>query len=310
MKVLPAYQPCAGGGVTSGSPHPNDGEWRFIGKPAEMDPDNTCLPNPQFFFDNTAGSSAATVYITTPSFVFNRGIKPALDAQPITASGGIMTGTLTTSMMNTPSPASNTLQLTADANVFQVSGTNSIQRINPSIAIFPQGTTITLLFENSGLSVIHDANQLKLLGAVDYLSETYSSLKLLSLGDGTWQEIDRNCAGDCASATLRKTAETSKETIVLTQPANLEVATKTAVKIYPNPTKYGIHIALTQTDPNTIYRIQLMDSSGRTLFVKALDISINWIDFTALNLAAGRYQVQVLTENKAIYNNGLIIVPN
>ena len=111
----------------------------------------------------------------------------------------------------------------------------------------------------------------------------------------------------CVPVPFKEEEETAKETIVLTTPANLETTTKTAVKIYPNPTKYGIHVALSQIDQNKTYRVQLMDSSGRIVFVKGLDTATNWIDFTALNLAAGRYQVQVLTEKEAVYNNGLII---
>ncbi len=309
VKVLPAYQACGGGSFSSGSSHPNDGKWHFIGKPAELDTDNTCQPNPQFVFDNTTGGNAATVYITTPSFVFNRGEKPALDAGLITTAGGIMTGTLTTSMMTVASPATNALQLTADANLFQITGTNGISSINQNTAIFPQGTLITLLFESSDLTVTHDDTKLKLLGAVNYVSETYSTLKLLSLGNGIWQEIDRNCVSGCAMS-LNKVAEESAETIVLTQPIIPSSKSKTTVKIYPNPTKYGIHIALGQIVGNETYRLQLMDSNGRTLFIKALDGSTNWIDFTALNLVAGRYQVQVLIEKEAVYNNGLIILPN
>ncbi len=308
--VSVGYERCSGAGFSASSAHPNDNNWHFVGKPSEMDPDNTCPPKPRFVLDNSAGSSPAVVYLTTPSFVFSRGEKPALAAGPITTAGGIMTGTLTTAMLEVASPADNTLQLTADANVFQLSGDNTIHRINPSIDIFAQGTMITLLFESSGLAVTHDDSSIKLLGATNYVSETYSTLKLLSLGDGVWQEIDRNCASGCAPAPFKETSETSKETIILTQPVNLATTPKTAVKIYPNPTKYGIHVALSEIDQNKTYRVQLMDSSGRTLFIKALDTSTNWIDFTALNLAAGRYQVQVLTENEAVYNNGLIIVPN
>ena len=307
--VVSAYQSCGGIGFSSSSAHPNDDKWHFIGKPAELDPDNTCQPNPQFSFDNTAGESAAVIYITTPSFVFNRGQKPALDAGPITTAGGIMTGTLTTAMMSVASPATNALQLTADANLFQITGINGINSINQSIAIFPQGTMITLLFESSGLSVAHDDNLIKLLGAVNYVSEIFSTLKLVSLGNGIWQEIDRNCTSGCAS-TLNRVDKELEETIVLTQPKELELTSTTSVKIYPNPTKYGIHVALNQIDFDKAYRLQLMDTNGRILLIQPLSDLTNWIDFNALNLVAGRYQVQVLTKSEVVHNNGLIIVPH
>lgn len=309
VKAFSAYQTCGGGNFSSGSPHPNDGKWHFIGKPAELDTDNTCQPNPQFIFDNTAGGSAATVYITTPSFVFNRGEKPALDAGPITSAGGIMTGTLSTAMMTVASPVTNALQLTADANLFQITGTNEINSINQNSNIFPQGTMITLLFESSGLQVTHDNTKLKLLGAANYTSEAYSTLKLLSLGDGTWQEIDRNCLNGCTTS-FSESAKVSIDNLTLRQPPTSETKDKTAVKVYPNPTQYGIHVALEQPNPHQIYRLQLMDNNGRTLFVQGLDRSTNWIDFTAINLAAGKYQIQVFTGQKAVYTNGLIIVPN
>lgn len=312
VKVSVGYEHCAGGlGFSGSSFHPNDAQWHFIGKPSEMDTDNTCPPKPRFVLDNSDGSTSADVYITTPSFVFSRGKKPALAAGPITSAGGIMTGTLTTSMLDIDSPTSNTLQLTADANVFQISGTNAINSINPSTDIFAQGTMITLLFKNSGLQVAHDASKIKLLGESNYTSETYSTLKLLSLGDGTWQELDRNCASGCATA-LNKVTETEtnnlQETIVLTQPEAPNYST--IVKVYPNPTKYGIHIAFSEWEYGKNYHVHLLDATGRILLKKDLDSNANWLDFQQLNLVTGRYQVHIFAGKKSVYSKGLIIKPN
>jgi len=305
VQVSVGYEQCVGGvGFSGSSFHPNDDEWHFVGKPSEMDGDNTCPPKPRFVLDNTNGSSAAVVYITTPSFVFSRGKKPALAAGPITSVGGIMTGTLTTAMLDIASPASNTLQLTADANVFQISGTNGINAINPSTDIFAQGTILTLLFENSGLQVTHDVNKIKLLGQSNYTSEAYSTLKLLSLGNGTWQELDRNCASGCATA-LKKVKE---ETIVLTQPEQLNYST--IVKVYPNPTKYGIHIAFSEWEYGENYQVHLLDATGLILLKKGLDSSASWLDFQQLNLVTGRYQVHIFAGTKPVYSKGLIIKPN
>lgn len=312
VQVSVGYEHCAGGlGFSGSSFHPNDDKWHFVGKPSEMHTDNTCPPKPRFILDNSNGSTSADVYITTPSFVFSRGKKPALAAGPITSAGGIMTGTLTTSMLDVASTSSNTLQLTADANVFQISGTNGINDINPSTDIFAQGTMITLLFESSGLQVAHDANKIKLLGESNYTSETYSTLKLLSLGDGTWQELDRNCANGCATA-LNKVIEEKtanlQENIVLTQPEQPNYST--IVKVYPNPTKYGIHIAFHEWEYGENYQVHLLDATGRILLKKGLDSNANWLDFQQLNLVSGRYQVHIFAGKKSVYSKGLIIKPN
>ena len=306
VKVSVGYEHCTGGlGFSGSSFHPNDGNWHFIGKPSEMHPDNTCLPKPRFIVDNSSGSNAAEVYITTPSFVFSRGAKPALEAGSITTAGGILTGTLSTAMLEVDSPADNVLQLTADANVYQISGNNSINSINPSTGIFPQGTILTLLFESSGLQVTHDVNKIKLLGESNYNSEAYSSLKLLSLGNGIWQELDRNCASGCTAA-LQKVTETV-ETIVLTQPEQPNLST---VKVYPNPTKYGVHIAFSEWEYGINYQVHLLDATGRILLKKDLDNSTNWLDFQQLNLVTGRYQIHIFAGTKSIYSKGLIIKSN
>lgn len=312
VKVSVGYEHCTGGtGFSASSKHPNDGNWHFIGKPSEMHDDNTCPPKPRFVFDNTAGTSDAVVYITTPSFVFHRGEKPALEAGPITSAGGIMTGTLTTSMLEVTSPATNTLQLTADANVFQISGNNAINSINPSSDIFAQGTMVTLLFEDSGLQITHDVNKIKLLGESNYTSEAYSTLKLLSLGDGTWQELDRNCANGCISVAQKVQKETEtplQETIVLTQPE--QVNPSTLVNIYPNPSKYGIHIAFSEWEYGENYQVHLLDATGRILLKQDLNSTASWLDFQQLNLVSGRYQVHIFAGKKSVYNKGLIIKPS
>ncbi len=312
IKVSVGYEHCTGGiDFSASSKHPNDGNWHFIGKPSEVHHDNTCPPKPRFVFDNTDGSSSAVVYITTPSFVFNRGEKPALEAGPITSAGGIMTGTLTTSLLEIVSPATNILQLTADANVFQISGTNAINSINPSSNIFAQGTMITLLFESSGLLVSHDVSKIKLLGENNYNSEAFSTLKLLSLGDGTWQELDRNCANGClpAAQQAQQSADAAlEEALVLTQPD--QPYQSTIVKVYPNPTKYGIHIAFNEWEYGENYQVHLLDATGRIILKQGLESAASWLDFQQLNLVTGRYQVHIFAGKKSVYSKGLIIKPN
>lgn len=198
--VQPAYfttgASCSGG-TLSASKHPGDGNWYFTGGIGSLDANNACEPDPRFIFDNTSNGTASEIFISTPTFVFQRGTMPHLEAGPVTGAGGIMTGTLSTAKTSVASPSDNSLELNYDANVYQISGTNTIQSINLSADKFPQGTQIILLFESSGLSVEHDLTKITLLGATNYTSEEYSSLTLVSLGDGTWIEIDRNCGSGC-----------------------------------------------------------------------------------------------------------------
>ncbi len=307
-RVTATFNPC-GSGVTSSTAHPNDTNWHFVGKLAEIGTADPCQLDPQFILDNTGGATDAEFYITTPSFVFNRGEKPALEAGPITSAGGIMTGTLSTAMMNVAAPDNNQLQLTADANVYQISGTNTINSINLNTDIFPQGTLITLLFESAGLRVTHDVNSLKLLGATDYAAEEFSTLKLVSLGNGIWQEVDRNCANGC-TVVAPKTSDASKdvlEELVLTQASAYH--NNTDVVVYPNPAKYGINVSFNNWESEKNYKLQLIDSSGRTLLIKAMDDVTNWVDFNNLNLVPGQYQIQIFDELQSVYSNGLVIVP-
>lgn len=179
------------------SHHPGDGNWYFTGGIGSLDPNNSCEPDPRFIFNNSANGTASEVYVSTPSFVFQRGTMPHLEAGPITGAGGIMTGTLSTALVNIASPSDNTLEFEHNANVYQISGTNSIESINLSADIFPQGTQVILLFESASLTVEHNVSKITLLGAANYISETYSSLTLVSLGDGSWIEVSRNCVSGC-----------------------------------------------------------------------------------------------------------------
>jgi len=177
--------------------HPGDDNWYYTGGVGALDQNNSCKPDPRFLFNNSANSTASDVYVSTPTFVFDRGTMPHLEAGPITKAGGIMTGTLSTAIATVASPVDNTLEFEHEANVFQISGTNTIESINLAANIFPQGTQITLLFESANLTVEHDTTKISLLGAVDYSSEDFSSLTLVSLGNGTWIEVSRNCASGC-----------------------------------------------------------------------------------------------------------------
>jgi len=318
MRVASYLQTCGSGNSTSSSSHPNDGQWHYIGQAAELDIDANCLPDPRFIFDNSAGKSEAIVYITTPSFVFNRGEKPTLESGTITAAGGILNGTLSTSMLAVASPTDNSLELPYDANIFQISGTESITSINLNSAIFPKGTLLTLLFEESGLQVTHNAASISLLGTADYISEIYSSLKLVSLGDGTWLEVDRNCLNGCVAANTIQEESTQAETIaerstpqselILVQPKELAITKEIPVRIYPNPTLYGVHIDFDGPTLPQAHQLKLMDNSGKIIYEQPVALTKTWIDFSGLAVAAGTYLLQIYQDDAIIITKKIVVI--
>jgi hypothetical protein len=82
------------------------------------------------------------------------------------------------------------LTLPKEANTFEINGTNTITRINHlANDRLPKGTVITLLFNNAGTSLINGA-YISLISS--YTSVINSSLTIISNGNGTWREINRN----------------------------------------------------------------------------------------------------------------------
>lgn len=170
-------------GMVTSTPHSGDNTWQFVGMNAAV---NTAIaPQARLNIQNT-GASAVEVYVTTPTFCFGNSV-PNLEANPL--SSGIMSGTLTMGLDTAAS--ANMLVLPKTANVYFITGTTSIQRINDLTADrFPTGTIITLLFASSGISVSNSAYiTLKSAFATTLAN---SSLTLVSLGNGTWREIGRN----------------------------------------------------------------------------------------------------------------------
>lgn len=173
-------------GVITSLPHPAHDEWHFIGLRGES-PENHIRP--KFMFDNRSGSDTAIVYLTCPTFSWGLTL-PAAEAAPFPVTGGQVYGTLSTSLAEVYVPDNNILVLPKEANTFIIKGNNGITRINPSgDDKFPKGTVITLLFENAYIGLPVNA-YLKL--KAPFSSKERSSLSLLSLGDGTWWEVNRN----------------------------------------------------------------------------------------------------------------------
>jgi hypothetical protein len=180
------------GSMISSTEHTGSGLWEFISMSALMS--KTLGARPIFFI-------TGDVDITAPTFVY--GSTPATPgASFMSASGAIMSGTLTMGMTTVYPPAAGQNQYywtlpSKEGNVFQMNmnaTTNrSIQRLNPELnGRFPKGTIVTLLFLETGTTVVNSA-YLKLLGNANFtVLKANSSITLVSNGDSTWTEVSRN----------------------------------------------------------------------------------------------------------------------
>jgi len=172
-------------GVVSSGFHPGDADWHFIGMTALVNTNVTM--DARLSIVNTTGADLV-VYLSSPTMNFGNQIADGA-AKPISSAGGIITGTLTTSMIEF-TPTTNFIVLPKEANVFVMNGTQSILRINHSGADkFPKGTIITLLFNDAGMGVASSV-YINLKGG--FTSVANASLTLIANGNGTWRELSRN----------------------------------------------------------------------------------------------------------------------
>jgi Pectate lyase superfamily protein len=179
------------GGLVSSAAHTGSGNWEMVGLQAITA--RRLPPNPKINLNNSAGTGPLLVELTSPSFSFGM-TPPQRDPAVITGAGGIVTGTLSTSVSSNYSFTAGTgdLVLGRNGNVFVLKdGSLAITRINSAKADhFPPGTIITLLFDSTGCSV-RDSPYIKLRSGFTTTSPN-TSLTLLSNGDGTWRETNRN----------------------------------------------------------------------------------------------------------------------
>ncbi|RMG79213.1 MAG: hypothetical protein D6714_16745 [Bacteroidetes bacterium] len=172
-------------GVVTSHPHPGDGNWHFVSMTQLVNTATTL--DARLEINNTSGSPV-DVYISTPTLNFGNQ-SPEIEPKPVTSAGGIITGTLSLSVIEFNNTTNN-IVLPKEGNTFILTGTTTISRINDSTADrFPKGTVITLLFDNAGVSVTNGA-YIQLTAS--FQSTANASLTLLSLGDGTWRELNRN----------------------------------------------------------------------------------------------------------------------
>lgn len=173
-------------GISSSSFHPGDNNWHSVGMTGNV---NRSQPlQPKWLFNNNTGGELK-VYITSPTLSFGNQAAQ-LEAAPLSTSGGVLNGTVTMGMMPIETPSNGRLVLPKDGNIFEITNNVFIQRINDSTADrFPKGTVVTLLFNEAGTSVAN-GGYIVLKGA--YTSTANSSLTIVSDGNGTWREINRN----------------------------------------------------------------------------------------------------------------------
>ena len=174
-------------GITTGLYHSGSNDWEMIGMTSEIN--TTASYNPKFYINTSSTLDSTVIYITTPTLNF--GIEnPNIEATPLSSSGGIINGTLSTSMYSISTNGTGFLTFPKEANTFEINGTNTITRINHlANDRFPKGTIITLLFNNASTSIVNGA-YINLI--TNYTSVLNSSLTIVSIGDGTWREISRN----------------------------------------------------------------------------------------------------------------------
>ena len=170
-------------GITASTSHPGDNKWHFIGMSMATGPS----PDPRVEVNNNTGAPLE-VFITMPTLNFGPSF-PSAAPRPIYSSGGILTGTLTQGMVEL-SPTGPFITLPKDGNIFVINGSPTIVRINQPLADrFPKGTIIHLIFKDNDAKVV-STPYIQLLSI--FKSDPNSSLTLVSNGDGTWRELNRN----------------------------------------------------------------------------------------------------------------------
>lgn len=175
-------------GTTTGAPHTGDAtyQWKGMSKQITFGPTDMSVA---MSIDNTAGTGAAIVYITVPCAILGWWL-PAPGATPMTNAGGIVDGLFSLSFGKDKSSASS-LVLAKEGNTHLITGTTTITQINKLVTDpwYPKGTRILLVFQSAGCQVTSSAD---ISLQRPFTSTAYGTLEVISNGDGTWTEIDRN----------------------------------------------------------------------------------------------------------------------
>lgn len=196
--------------TVSSASHSGNGQWEFVGMTSFYSKTSS-----QFYVGIDTSLSpltapAMTVQLTAPILIY--GETPGTPgASFLSTSGGQMSGTLSLGMMTYIPPSDDpstavdnywTLPL-GQGNIFQISYNSNdennvinpvskvLSRLNYSVDRYPVGTVITLLFKNDGF-IIQNSVFIQLLNNQGFTSAPNSSITLVSVGTGLWQEISRN----------------------------------------------------------------------------------------------------------------------
>ena len=173
-------------GVTTSQGHSGNGKWEFVGMNAAVN--TSAVSQFQLRLSNTT-SNTVEILVSTPTLSFGNQL-PTLDPAPISSAGGQLNGLLTHALATESTPSDGFLSLPQNANYFIIDNNTTIARINATTADrFPRGSMITLLFDVVGTNVTSSAF-LNLKSG--FTSVANASLSLISLGNGTWREVDRN----------------------------------------------------------------------------------------------------------------------
>jgi hypothetical protein len=173
-------------GQTNSTPHTGSNNWEFVGMQAEVN--QTTTPFYRLQIENTTGANMI-VFVTTPTLSFGNQL-PTLEPEPLSANGGIIDGQLSNAFISTSVPVGGFLSLPLTANYYEILNVETINRINHTVADRThKGTVVTLLFNNAGVNVTNSAYIILKSG---FTAIENGSLTLISNGDGTWREVDRN----------------------------------------------------------------------------------------------------------------------
>ena len=113
------------GGLVSSTAHTGSGNWEAIGM--QVITDTAHVPRPRVHFDNLTGRDTLKVLLAAPSFNFGN-VTPQREAPFLNTAGGIITGTLSTSLSNQYSftPGTHFLTLPRNGNSFILQGSELI----------------------------------------------------------------------------------------------------------------------------------------------------------------------------------------
>ena len=192
-------------GLTISSKHRGGNNWEFIGMNAMVD--RTAPLDARLAVENNS-SRWVEVFISTPTLAFGQPA-PLLEEKAITTGGGEiigdleiigslqvsgeLTGLLSRNIVEVEKiPANGRMILPRIGNLFRIMNAGpDVHRINDTtFERFPEGAIITLLFEHQGQTLIQ--NPYLMLNGIFKSMNKYSSITLLSMGDGTWREVNRN----------------------------------------------------------------------------------------------------------------------